>query len=188
MDGIIEAFKIDSVGGLIAQLVGFVPLIISFFTFLLSKRGSIIVSKLISDLLWAFHFLLLGEFVGCIINFVNAIRDFVFFHKDKKWASHISVPIIFGVLTVGAAFVRWQGWYSILPMLGSLLALIGFWCSNPRHIKKFNLPATALWLIYGIIVGSISTVLCNLFSIISIIISETRDFIQKRKNQVQQDK
>ena len=155
----------------VAQMVGLIPLILSFFVFLSNERKRVIGTKIATDLLWALHFFLLGEAVGGAINTLNCIRNVVFSQKHKRWASHLYIPVLFGILTAAAAFIRWQDWYSLLPMLGSILALIGFWCNHPKHIRRFNLPAVSLWLIYGIMVGSISTILCNLFSITSILIA-----------------
>ena len=157
-----------------AQIIGFIPLALSFFTFLSNKRKKIIFIKIITDCMWALHFFLLGEVVGGSVNAINTVRNVIFSQKHRRWASHIAIPIIFGALTVGSALLRWQEWYSFLPMLGSLLAVIGFWCNDPRNIRRLNLPAVLLWLIYGIITGSISSVLCNALTITSILIAMLR--------------
>ena len=162
-----------------AQIIGFIPLALSFFTFLSNKRAKIIFIKIITDCMWALHFFLLGEIVGGSVNAINTVRNVIFSQKHRRWASHIAIPIIFGALTVGSALLRWQEWYSFLPMLGSLLAVIGFWCNDPRNIRRLNLPAVLLWLIYGIITGSISATLCNVFSIISILIAEIKEHAKK---------
>ena len=183
MDKLIDFFTLDPSEGIIfwAQLIGFIPLILSLITFALSKREHILISKLFSDLTSAIHFFMLGQGTGGAICTVNTARDFVFYHKSKRWASHVSVPIIFGVLTLISSIIQWQGVYSLLPTIGSLLAIVGLWFSDPRKVKLINLPAIALWLIYSIIVGSISTTLINVISIITIITSLTVEFIRERE-------
>ena len=183
MSKLIEFFTLDPSEGIIfwAQLIGFIPLILSLVTFALSKREHILISKLFSDLTSAIHFFMLGQGTGGAICTVNTARDFVFYHKSKKWASHIAVPITFGVLTLASSIIQWQGVYSLLPTIGSLLAIVGLWFSDPRKVKLINLPAIALWLIYSIIVGSISTTLINLISIITIITSLTVDLVRTHK-------
>ena len=183
MDKLIDFFTLDPSEGIIfwAQLIGFIPLILSLITFTLSKREHILISKLFSDLTSAIHFFMLGQGTGGAICTVNTARDFVFYHKSKRWASHVSVPIIFGVLTLISSIIQWQGVYSLLPTIGSLLAIVGLWFSDPRKVKLINLPAIALWLIYSIIVGSISTTLINVISIMTIITSLTVEFIRERE-------
>jgi hypothetical protein len=62
----------------VAQIVGFIPVILAYFVFVFNDRKKIIVFKASSDLLWALHFLLLGEMTGCIINIINVIRNIIF--------------------------------------------------------------------------------------------------------------
>ena len=164
----------------VAQIVGFFPLIITFFTFLPNDRRYVIGSKAVSDLLWAIHFFLLGEVVGGAINAVNTARNVVFSQKHRKWASRTYIPIVFCVLTVFASLIRWQEWYSFLPMVGSLLAVLGFWCSDVRRIRLFNFPAVILWLAYGLLAGSISAVICNTIAILSILLATGKEYRQKR--------
>lgn len=179
-------FHFSDTRSIIAQIVGFVPLAFAFLTFLLKERKHILLTKLTSDLLWSVHFFLLLQYTGALINAVNTVRDAILYHRDKRWASHISLLFVFAAFTVGATLIRWQGAYSILPLIGSLLALIGFWCNDPRTIKRLNLPAVLLWLIYGFIVGSLSTVLCNILSAASIIISEINEY-KRRPSAIERD-
>lgn len=166
-----------------AQIIGFIPLVLSLFTFALSKRGPILISKLFSDLSSGIHFFMLGEVVGGAVCVINTARGVVFYNRGKKWASGIWVPILFCILTLGSALIRWEGVYSLLPAVGSVLAVIGFWFSDPRLLKLFNLPAVILWLIYSIITGSISSTLINIISITTIIISLLSSVIKSHKMQ-----
>jgi hypothetical protein len=61
-----------------------------------------------------------------------------------------------------------------LPVIGSCLGIIGFWSNDPKNIRKFNLPALTLWFIYGVLTLSLSTIVCNIVSITSIIITEIK--------------
>lgn len=181
MNKLIEFFTLNPAEPLTfwAQIVGFIPLALSLLTFSLSKRGHILISKTLADMTSAVHFFLLGEVVGGAVCVINTARGCVFYQRGKaKWASHIAVPIIFCVLTLASSFIRWNGIVSLLPTFGSILAVIGFWFSSPKLIKLFNLPAVTLWLIYSIIIGSISSTLINIFSIVTIIISIIIDLVR----------
>ncbi len=164
------------------QLVGFIPLILSFITFSLAKREHILISKTLSDLTSVVHFFLLGEVVGGAVCLVNTGRGIVFYNKGKKWASGIYIPIVFSVITLLTTLLQWKGWYTVLPAVGSVLAVIGFWCNRPRLVKLFNLPAVTLWLIYSIIIVSISATIINIVSIITILVSMVRELAGYIKN------
>ena len=69
-----------------AQIIGFIPLALSFFTFLSNKRAKIIFIKIITDCMWALHFFLLGEIVGGSVNAINTVRNVIFSQKHRRWA------------------------------------------------------------------------------------------------------
>ena len=187
LDSLIGFFTLDPSDPIrfAGQLVGFIPLILSFVTFSLSKRGHILISKTFSDLTSVVHFFLLGEVVGGAVCLVNTGRGIIFYNKGKKWASGIHIPIIFCALTLLTTLLQWKGWYTLLPAVGSVLAVIGFWCNRPRLVKLFNLPAVTLWLIYSIIITSISATIINIISIITILVSMLRElvgYVKSRSN------
>ena len=174
MKELVSFFTLDPSNARIfwAQIIGFISLAIGLFTFALSKRRSILIAKLLCDFTSAIHFFMLGATVGGAVCTVNSIRSIVFYYRDKKrWASHISVPVLIIALTLGCSLLSFSGWYSLLPTVGSVLAVIGFWQRDTRLIKLFNLPAVSLWLVYNIISGSISSVISNAVSVVTITVS-----------------
>ena len=72
------------------------------------------------------------------------------------------------VFTFACAVPTFQSIKDILPIIGSWLAIIGFWQNDVKLLRIFNLAGVMLWLIYGIITVSVSTIICNVLSIISI--------------------
>ncbi len=188
MKELIAFFTLDPSEPLIfwAQIIGFISLGFGLITFALSKRRHILVAKLACDFTSAIHFFMLGAGVGGAICLVNSARSIVFYYRgEKRFASHISVPVIFSILTIGCTAIGWAGWYSLLPAVGSVLAVVGFWCNDPRLLKLFNLPAVALWLIYNIITGSIASSISNTISIVTILVSliiALRDYLKKKRD------
>ena len=184
IEKIIDFFTLDTSDPMrfAGQLVGFIPLVIAFITFSLSKRKHILISKTISDLTSAIHFFLLGEIVGGAVCVVNTGRGVVFYNKGKRWASGIYIPIVFCALTLLTTLLQWKGWYTLLPAIGSVLAVIGFWCNRPRLVKLFNLPAVSLWLVYSVITQSIAATLINVISIITILVSMIRELVKYTKS------
>ena len=156
-----------------AQLIGFVPVFMGFFIFRNVSRKTSIVLKAVSDFLSAVHFLLLGAPTGCAINFVNTARGICFAQKGKyPWASGIWVPVIFCLATTVSSILSWTGLISLLPLVGSCLAVIGYWCTDPRHLRRFNFAGIFLWLIYGVITLSVPTVVGNTISLSSIALTQ----------------
>lgn len=165
----------------IAQILGFIPVILGYFIFHYNNRIVSITIKGIADFISAVHFLMLGQVTGCAINCVNTFRGICFAQKGHyQWASGVHMPIIFCLFTVASSLVGWNGLISLFPMLGSCLAVIGYWCKDPSHLRRFNFGGIFLWLIYGILTFSVPTMVGNVISLFSIIATEVR--INKEKS------
>ena len=157
----------------IAQLIGFVPVFMGFFIFRNVRRNTSITLKAVSDFLSAVHFLLLKAPTGCAINFVNTARGICFAQKGRRpWASGIWMPILFCIATAVSSLISWTGFISLLPLLGSCFAVIGYWCTEPRNLRRFNFIGIFLWTIYGVITLSVPTVVGNTISLCSIGITQ----------------
>ena len=164
----------------IAQILGFIPLILCWFTFRVKKRSSSLVIKAISDLLSAVHFFMLGQPTGGSICLVNTVRGAIFYQKGKRaWANGIYLPIIFCIATIISSLIGWTGPESLLPMIGSCLAVVGFWQTSPSRLRRFNFVGMFLWLIYGFITLSVMTIVSNLISLTSIAVSEIKELRKK---------
>lgn len=155
----------------IAQVIGFVPLILAMFTYVQTNREKIIFVKVCSDLLWVAHFFALGEWTGGMINAVNAVRGVVFSQRHKTWAQSSVIPVLFCTFTVVCALPGFEGVKSLLAMIGSCLGVIGFWQLDVRRLRLFTLVGVTLWVAYGIWTVSIPAIISNSMSICSIVLA-----------------
>ncbi|MBQ8311015.1 MAG: YgjV family protein [Clostridia bacterium] len=168
--------------GVAAQCVGFVAMGVAFFIYAFRDRRKILFTKLIADALWMIHYVLLGAHSGAVINTINVVREGVFYHKEKPWASHLFWPFLFVAANAVSTAFSWQGWISLLPLVGSSLNVLALWCASPKRIRLIALPALTMWEIYSILVGSVSSTIVNGISIVSILFAMGRDLLERRKN------
>lgn len=167
----------------IAQILGFVPLILSWFIFRAKSRITSIILKSMSDGFSAVHFFLLNQWTGCVINCINTARGILFLQKGKRrWARGLYLPIGFCALTCFFSIISWTGPESLLPMIGSCLAVAGYWQINQKGLRRFNFAGIFLWLIYGFITLSVPTIIGNIISLVSIAVTEIREMLGKRSN------
>lgn len=169
---------------IVAQCFGFGAMLIAFVIYAFRDRRKILFSKMIADALWVVHYALLGGYSGAIINCVNVVREGVFYHKDQKWAQHPLWPLLFVGANIVSVCLTWAGTISLLPLFGSCINVLALWCTNTVHLRWLSLPALTAWLIYAILIGSLSSTLVNAISIGSILFSFVRDFVaDARKKQ-----
>ena len=80
------------------------------------------------------------------------------------------------------SFHNTQGPISLLPALGSSIAVVGLWCSDTAHIRAFSFPGISLWLIYSILTHSYTHMISNLITLLSIAVGMIRDIRKKRQS------
>ena len=175
MNLLLAAADASAVLNLIAQLAGFTGTVLCFFMFVARKRRTILLCKLTCDIIWTFHYVLIGAYSGAALNILAIGRESVFYNKEKKWASSIFWLYFFVALTIGSSLLTWEGPLSLLPMIGSCCAVVSFWCTKPLHIRLLAIPAQVLWLIYGILHVSVPSVISNIIALTAIGIGIYRD-------------
>jgi len=158
-----------------AQILGVVGIAMSFFIYIARKRSSILLCKFSCDVIWAAHYFLIGAWSGAALNVLAMARETVFFNKDKKWASSKLWMYLFAGLTLLSGILTWEGPSSLLPAVGSVCAVISFWCTKPLNIRLLAIPAQGLWTIYNIIHRSLTGGISSGLQLISVLLGLARD-------------
>ena len=165
----------------IAQGIGVIAMILAYFIYSARTRRMLISLKFISNALWGAHYFMLGAYPGAIMNVINMGRETVFQCKtSKKWAQTPLWVVVFILINCSSTVLSWQGWQSALPALGASIAVIGLWCASPLTIRLFSLPSTTCWLLYAILSGTVSGILCNVIQLIAIFVGLYRDIRDRR--------
>lgn len=170
-------FGIDS----IARIIGVIAVAVSCVIFLGRKRRTILIAKFTADVLWFFHYFLIGAYSGAALNVLALGRESVFYNKEKKWASHRFWLFLFLGLTIASCLMTWEGPASLLPMIGSCFAVVSFWCTKPIHIRLMAIPAQVLWLIYGTVHFSLPSFICNTMALVTIGIGLWQDVRESKR-------
>jgi hypothetical protein len=169
-----------------SQILGLFLCFLSFFVYSCKKREHILLVKLTSDALSGIQQAMAGATTGALICTIGITRDLVFYNRGrKKWASHIVWLFIYIIAMSISPFFTWQGPISLLPAIGSALAVIAFYCKQPLHIRLFGLVAQLLWLIYTILSFNVVSAIQNVILIISILLGLLRDYREYRAKKKQ---
>lgn len=167
---------------IVAQSIGVAAMILAYFIYTAKERRTLIALKFISDAMWAVHYFMLGAVSGGLLNIINMGRETVFQLKSTKtWAKSRIWVLVFIAVNLTSTILSWQGPQSLLPAIGASISVIGLWCADPMHIRMFSFPGISMWLIYSIITGTISGMICNVITLISIGIGLYRDIRSKKQ-------
>ena len=166
----------------IGQAIGVVAMVESFFIFQVSDRRKMVALKLIDDVLWVTHFLLIGGYTAALTTGIAVFREIVFYFKgDKKWASGIRWAFIFSLAFAACAPLTWKNIFSIFPSAASVVSTWVFWVNKTERAKLIQLPSAICMFVYSAAYLSYSGMLTQIITIASIALFFGRKAIVKRR-------
>ena len=171
---------------LIGEIIGWIAVAEGFLIFLSNRRDRILMFKFIDDALWSASFLLTANYTGAILNAIGMGREAVFYNRDRrKWASTRFWLFFFLVVTAVSPLYSLisgkEGWYAILPAIGSLAAVIGFYSRSADFSRYIGLFANGVWMVYNIICGKIPAITSSAILITSGVVGCVLVAVRKRQ-------
>ena len=169
---------------LIAQIIGIVAMAFNTLSYQGKKQSSVILCQLFGAVLFAANYLLLGATVGGILNIIGAVRAIIFLFKEKLKADHLPWFIAFIASYVAVYVLNFTVFgkeptafnliIEILPVIGMLALNIGFRLKSASDVRKCGLVSSPSWLIYNIVAGSWGAIICEVLTLISILVGMLR--------------
>ena len=168
----------------IGQILGFLIAFVSFFIYYGKNKKNILTAKLISDVLNVVQQGMIGAYTGACINVIAVAREIIFYHRGKwKWANSRLWLWLFILLMGLAPVLTWNGIVSLLPSIGSVLAVIAFYMEKPTYIRVIGLCSQIFWLLYSIFTINLGAILQNIILIFSAVLGLIRERTEQRKNE-----
>ena len=175
---------------LVAQAIGIVAMVVAILSFQAKTQRTIILMQLFSTSLFAVHFFLLGAYGGVMLNLICAARSVVYVQIHKPWASHPVWIFVFSALSVASYFITIFALtpqitlpillLEILPVTANVITTVSQRMKDAKSVRKFNIWASPLWLIYNVVNHSIGATICESFVIISIVVAMLR--LDRKRN------
>jgi hypothetical protein len=175
---------------IIAQAIGIVAMVMNILSYQQKSQKGIIFFQLCGGTLFSINFLLLGAYVGSMLNIIGVIRAVIYLNKDKLHANH---PL--WVLGLSAAFLSayvltftvfgkeptpFDLFIEALPVLSMILSTVSFSMKSAKAVRILSLIGSPCWLVYNIFAGAIGAICCEIICEISIIIGILRYDIKRR--------
>ena len=158
---------------MIAMLIGTLGITANCVIYQQKNGKNLLLWKLISDILWFFHYLFLGAYSGSAVAMIAVFREFVFYKENQKGRKILFYLLFFISITVFSAIFTWKGVISIFPAIASIISIIGFWKANPELSRVLAFPVSGLMLTYDLgcasyvgIVNEVLTLFATTFAII----------------------
>lgn len=174
----------------VTQLIGFFGLCCNVISYQQKKKTALILCQLFGGLLFAVHFLMLGSYIGAMMNVIAFIRAIVFSRNIGSerlkhiWAGGlVALCFVCYVLNFTLFKMEWglaNGIIQALPILAMFFAITSFTMKDAGRIRIFSLFASPLWLVYNVIVHSLGGAICEILSLVSILLGIIRHDIKRK--------
>ena len=174
----------------IAQGIGILAMLFNVASYQSKSQKKIFALQLCGAILFSVNFLMLGAIGGGILNFLSAVRAAVFLYKEKLKADRLPWLFAFTALYITVYILNFTVLkkeptpynlaVELLPVIGMTALNIGFMLKNAADVRRCGLISSPSWLIYNIISGSWGAIICEVLSLISIILGIFRHDIKRK--------
>ncbi len=173
-----------SVEFILAQICGFFVLTLMVLSVWFNDNKKIVFISIIANIFATTQYFLLGALTGAIISILNTIRCFVFFlYKKKGLKPSLVILILFEIVTVISGAITWQSWWSLLPIIVTLIYTYGLWQDKTFIIKLTTGISGAGWLAYNIVAKAYIGAVQSLTQFLSSTIAIIKDKVKNKKTQ-----
>ena len=175
---------------LITQGLGALGIIASIISFQCKKHKWILFFRTLNEFLFGVQYLLLGAYTGMMMNFVSCIRNIIFSQNVAKNRKNTVAMLLFSGIFVLFGVLTWAGPKSIFVMVAKILSSLAYGNKNTTIVRTIILLTSSSWLIYNYFVGSYAGVLCEIFTLGSLILGIIRldliPFFRKKKEKTEE--
>lgn len=159
---------------IIIQAIGGLGIIASIIAFQTKKHNQILLFKTLNEFLFAIQYFLLGAYTGMAMNLVGCVRNIIFTKQVEKGKKTIISVILFSILFTVFGIVTWGGAKSLLIIVAKVLSTVAYSNKNTTVVRGIILITSISWLIYNVCVFSIAGILCEAFTLISLVVGIIR--------------
>ena len=152
------------IGGILANIMIFQQ----------KNRKHLLTTKLLADISWTTHYLLLSAWSGAAVCGIGIVRESIFLNRPRKWANSPLWLVLFFLCSLVSAVLTWKGPFSILPAFASMVSILSFWIGNPKLTRWLQIPISLSFLTYNVTVFSVTGIINEILTLSSIVIAFIR--------------
>ena len=165
---------------ILVQGLGFLGMGCTVLAFQCKEYRKLVGLRGATELFFGVQYILLGAYSGAAVDFLGCFRNWVFLECDRKGRSLRIWRFLFCLVFVGVALLTWAGPKSLLSAVAKVASTIGYGSSSPRTIRLITLCSSSCWLIYNTLVFSLAGILCEVVTLVSVLIGSVRFDILKQ--------
>ena len=159
---------------IIAQILGFITVILGFLAYQVKNDKQLLVVNLLDCAVFAVHYYLLGAIPGAVLNTVGVVRSFVYYHKDKPFYKPRLFPVLFALIMLVLGVWSADSIYSVLVIAALVINTLCLSFKSAQRVRISVLITCPMVLIYDVLVRSWGGAVYESVAIVSAIIGIIR--------------
>ena len=169
-------------GFILAQIFGFVALILVCVGYFLKSKTSFLLLTVIANFFYALAFFVVGAFVGGALTFISIARClYLYFAEKHNFKYKLHFLSIFIILYIASTIIFWESVLDIMALLSSSLFTLGYAIKNMQTMRYILIIPNTLLVIYNIIATTYTSALLDFIEIVVIIVAIIK-FIKHKKD------
>ena len=174
---------------IIAQGISLIGMAINVLSFQRKEQKQIVFMQLIGSTFFGISYIMIGAYVGGLLNVVAMIRAVVYWQRDRFHAE--KVHWVYGV-TAASLCVYVLSFtvfgtepdaknliVEILPAIAMALSTVGFYLGSARAVRFIGTVCSPLWLTYNIFNFNLGGIIAEMIAMVSIFIGILRYDLKK---------
>ncbi len=155
----------------------------------LKTKKHILLTIVVSNLLFVISYILLGAYVGALTCGIVAIEIIInTILEDKGKTTPKSLIIVYLIISIILGITTFNGFVDLLPILASILFIFTLRQSKEKYVRLLILGNLTSWIIYDFFVKAYLAGFSDLFVISSTITAIYRYDIKKEVKENEQNK
>lgn len=160
------------------QLIGYIGMACALISYQCKKNKQYFLFQTGCAVAFTVQFLFLSSWAAMLLNVFSIMRGIIFALGDKckKLVFLIAIEASFAVSCLTAAlFFGEKWWIAILLFIAQGGGTLAMWTHDGKKIRLAQLSVISpIWIINNVYYGSIGGIACEIFNIISVVVSIIR--------------
>lgn len=166
---------------LFSQLFALAATLFSLYAFQRRRKVQILNYTVIAAACSVMHYVFLGAWAGAGSKGISMVRNALAARDARMHKVSKIAPLIFVVLYIVVGFFSYESPASLLPIVGSCVYTVGIYFGDATRLRYVVMLASAIWLVYNILVFSIVGIAAESIFILNDLIAIYR-YRQRKKH------
>lgn len=167
---------------IVTEIVGILGIIAAVLAFQCKKHKNLMIFRTANELLFAIQYGMLGAFTGMAMNILGSTRNITFAYMVDHKKNTIPARVIFSALITAFILFTWEGPKSLLSGISKIITTFAYGSSKTSLVRLLTIITSSSWLIYNLLVKSYAGVVCEILTLISIVMGIIRIDIREKNN------